>query len=117
MNIIGRALKLNLPPRQFIVCGSGILEVKGIRQAKDLDILVEKDLFLKLKEDSFWTYTEKTGKFGDKIDILKNGDTEVFFHFYNKYTYDYFMNEPSRLEIVDGICFVSLSALRVCKED
>ena len=45
MEILERIRSLNLPDKEFVVMGSANLEVKGIRKAGDLDIMIEKDLF------------------------------------------------------------------------
>ena len=38
-NFISRVKELNLPEGEFMVCGSAILDVLGIRKAQDIDIL------------------------------------------------------------------------------
>lgn len=42
--------KLNLPVGQYAIFGSGILAVKNIREASDLDIIAKLELFNKLWE-------------------------------------------------------------------
>ncbi len=49
MDIISRASSLNLPLGQYCVFGSGVLELHGIRKAKDVDVLVTEELYKKLK--------------------------------------------------------------------
>ena len=62
MNIIPKIKELNFPPKQYVVVGSGILDVLGIRKSSDVDIAVNKDLYQKLRETSEWEEYEKYGK-------------------------------------------------------
>ncbi len=49
LDYILRVKELNLPEGEFMVCGSAILDVLGIRKAQDVDILVSPELFKKLE--------------------------------------------------------------------
>ena len=40
--------KLNLPPDQFMVVSSGALSVRGIRESKDIDVIVTDSLWSEL---------------------------------------------------------------------
>ncbi len=51
---ISRVKELNLPEGEFMVCGSAILDVLGIREAGDIDILVSPILFEKLEKEEGW---------------------------------------------------------------
>ena len=53
MNIIEKINMLNLPTKQFVVLGSAILQIKKIRDCADLDIMVSKDYFEKIKKRHF----------------------------------------------------------------
>ncbi|MHB8831313.1 MAG: hypothetical protein ACYC44_04335 [Patescibacteria group bacterium] len=37
--------QLNLPSKQYAIFGSGPLAIRGIREARDVDVLVKKDLW------------------------------------------------------------------------
>lgn len=50
---ISRVKELNLPEGEFMVCGSAILDILGIRKAQDIDILVSPSLFEKLENDGW----------------------------------------------------------------
>jgi hypothetical protein len=52
-NFIARVKELNLPKGEFMICGSAILDVLGIRLAQDVDLLVSPDLFNKLEKDGW----------------------------------------------------------------
>lgn len=45
VSLIERIKELRLPEGQFMVSGSGILDVLGIRSAEDIDLLVSPELF------------------------------------------------------------------------
>jgi hypothetical protein len=117
MEIITRIKSLKLPEKKFVVLGSAILEIKGIRKAGDLDIMVPKEIFGELKKDSSWKYTRKIGRLGDAIDLLERDNVQLYFHIYGREDFDYFYNDPSRTEVIDGITFCSLSNLMEIKSE
>ena len=50
INILLKELdKLNLPKGSYVIIGSGPMWIRGIREIGDLDILIRKDIFNKLK--------------------------------------------------------------------
>ena len=115
-NILEKIQKLNFPKNQYIVVGAASLAVRNIREAKDLDILVAKELFnsltktwqidetflskwkrrrfvrgdVEIYEDLYWS---ETGNVETLVDLLPHAD--------------YFSNIP----------FQSLEHLRACKLD
>lgn len=44
-----------LPTEGVIVCGSGILDALGLREAEDVDVIASKDLFAILQESGRYT--------------------------------------------------------------
>ena len=50
MDIFSRAKKFNLPLGQYALFGSSLLDVWGIRNANDLDIVVLPELYNQLKQ-------------------------------------------------------------------
>lgn len=77
MNIFKEIAKLNFPPDQYIIVGSGIMAVKGIREANDLDIIVTPELFEKCKIEGWeihpWTKEGIPGK-----EWLKKGIIDLY---------------------------------------
>lgn len=59
MNILQKIKELNLPSDQYVIIGSGTMDVLGIREAQDIDISVTKELFNKIKESGEWEEYEK----------------------------------------------------------
>jgi hypothetical protein len=57
-DFISRVKELNLPEGEFMVCGSAILDIVGIRKAQDIDILVSPALFIEL-EKSGWKRSKR----------------------------------------------------------
>ena len=51
--IIAKVKTLNLPKNSYVVFGSCPLAVAGIREANDIDLLVSKDIFEKLRKDGW----------------------------------------------------------------
>ena len=59
--------ELNLPDKEYAIFGSGPLAIRGMREPEDLDIIVTKELYEKLKE----RYPEKDrGIFINNIEII-----------------------------------------------
>lgn len=89
--------KLNLPQGSYAIFGSGPLAVRGIRDAKDLDIVVRKDVWDEL--------AEKYPK-NEKGNGLQIGDIEAFD------SWSPWFEDPNMLietaEIIDGLPFVKL---------
>ncbi|MBL7045767.1 MAG: hypothetical protein ISR99_01935 [Parcubacteria group bacterium] len=115
MQIIERIQNIGLPEKQFVVMGSANLEVKGIRKAKDIDIMVKKDLFDELRKDSSWEYFHKVGRLGDEREGLKRGEVDLYHSVWGREDFDYFFSDLSRIELIDGIYFVSLKNLLEAK--
>jgi hypothetical protein len=59
--IIDRVKTLNLPEGTYVVFGSCPLALAGIREAKDIDLLVSKEIFEQLKT-SGWKTIDKGPK-------------------------------------------------------
>lgn len=73
MSIINRVRALELPPHDFVVIGSGVLDALQLREAGDVDLVMSSDLFTRLQRDERWLLGEKHGR-----PILTHGDTEAF---------------------------------------
>jgi 8-oxo-dGTP diphosphatase len=74
MNIIQKIKELNLPNDQYVVIGSGTMDVLGIREARDIDISVTRELFGKLQKSLEWEEYEKYGRIFLKKDIFEIND-------------------------------------------
>jgi hypothetical protein len=75
MNIIGKIKELNLPKDQYVVIGSGVMDILGIRRANDIDLSVTKELHQKLRETGEWEEYENYGKIFLKKDVFEiNGE-------------------------------------------
>lgn len=93
-----------------MIVGSGIMSVKGIRDAYDLDIVVSKELFDKCKSDGWklmpWTRIGRPGKEWLKGDIA---DLMIGVQSGNK---DYDLEDLKKEgELIEGIWFLSLKQL------
>ncbi len=117
MNILEKVRSLGLPAGQFVIMGSAILELKGIRKAEDIDIIVTRELFDRLKTDPEWEYKRETGDVGGGVDVemLVKGDISLYPYIYGGGTIDFFLNDPTRIEEIDGVPFASLSNLLEAK--
>jgi hypothetical protein len=107
VNIFEEIAKLNFPPDQYIVVGSGIMAAKGIREAKDLDIIVTPELFEKCKAEDWellpWTKEGIPGK-----EWLKKGPVELFVQLSLKAGGVPAKELLKNAEIINGIPFITL---------
>jgi len=90
--------KLNLPTEKYAIFGSGPLAIRGIRNSRDIDVIVKKDLWNKLTKN--WSLTNTNNKFirVGEIEIYK--DWEPWFKDINKLI--------DNAEVFDNIRFVKL---------
>lgn len=110
MDIVSRVKILNLPKGEYCVFGSGVLEIHGIRKAKDVDVLVTEKLYQELKQQGwkrkwfFWrTLWSKA--------IVK-GTNEAFNNLYWANSYRPKTEDLiARAEYYDGIPFLTLHDL------
>lgn len=61
-NILEEIKKLNFPTNQYVIVGSGIMSVLGIRESNDIDIAVLPELHKKLCADNTWKQEERYKK-------------------------------------------------------
>jgi hypothetical protein len=115
MEILEKVKALNLPAKQFVVMGSAILEMKGIRKIGDLDIMVTPEVFDRLKNDPEWEYKSEIGDVGGgvSVELLDNHKGSQLY----KYIFaagdgiNFFLNNPEKREEIEGVYFSSLSNL------
>ena len=108
--IISKVKGLNLPENSYVVFGSCPLAVAGIREARDVDMLVSKELFSELREKG-WEELVKNPK--DKPlthDVFEAHDNWNFSS-YNP-TFEHLLSTAT---VVDGIPFVALEEVRKWK--
>jgi len=81
MNIIQKIKELNLPLGQYVIVGSGTMDVLGIRPAGDIDIAVTKELHQKLRETGEWDEHERYNKIfltKDVFEIIPKLEFELY---------------------------------------
>lgn len=110
MDIFSEVKNLNLPLGQYVVVGSGIMQALGIKEARDIDIVVIPELFEKCKQEGWeqisWTYPEKLGQI-----YLRKGFVELYLDVNcgscNPTTEELIENA----EIINGVPFIGLDQL------
>ena len=107
MDIISRVKALNLPFGQYCVFGSGVLEVHGIRKAKDVDVIVDEAVYKELKKRGWkrhWFFKRVL-----TCKALKKDGNEAFSHIkwknYRVENDELFRNA----ETIDGVPFMELN--------
>lgn len=69
-----RLRAMELPLDQIIVIGGGALALHGLREAGDIDLIVTRQLFDKVENDTSW----KLGKQGSPSHALVKGEAEIW---------------------------------------
>lgn len=73
MSIIERFKRLELPATQCVVIGSGILDALGLRASRDIDLVVQPNLFAMLQISPDWHTGTAHGE-----TVLEKDDVEVW---------------------------------------
>jgi hypothetical protein len=113
MDIIFKKIKaLDFPNQEYIVAGSCIMDIHGLKQAQDIDIVASERLFKECTESGEWniipcTYKEKIGQVR-----LEKDDIEIQLNVNCGNEFTPTLNELlSRAEYFEGIPFVCLEDL------
>lgn len=110
MNIFEEIEKLNFPNDEFIIVGSGIMAVKGIRDTNDLDIVVSPELFEKCKNDG-WEIQSWTKEGIEGMDWLKKGNIDLYMQLSRKNGSLSLKDLLKNSEKINGVSFNTLEAL------
>ncbi len=103
MDIIEKAKSLNLPLGEYIIVGAGVLQALGIRDTKDIDIVVTPSLFEALKRSEIGEEEIRYGKrflIGEDIDVINRLDWE-------KYSTTTEQAIKSAM-VIDGVAFLNI---------
>ncbi len=103
---IERLRALGLDPDNFVVVGSGLLDVLGIRTADDIDLVVSHSLYEELSQHPSWVMTEVDGH-----ELLQTKGSEAWLAWDNdgKPNFDELVGDNN---VVAGYNFVTLARLR-----
>lgn len=108
MSFFERVKETGLPLDSLIVIGSGVLAAHGIREARDVDLVVTAELFAMLEKDASW----KHGLQGGSSYALQKGDTEVWKDWStDRSGHPTYHDLLPYTEVIDGIRFVTLEYL------
>lgn len=113
MNPIDYLKNLPLNPDQYVVVGSALLSVKGIKPLNDIDLLVHPKLFREL-ENQGWK-SETVVQEGKSKTRLSHGICEAFLEFRGK-SFNEWTHNQSILEVLEGISFLNFETILQVKE-
>ena len=108
--IITKVRGLNLPKDSYVVFGNCPLAIAGIREANDIDLLVSKELFVKLKK-SGWKEFYKSSNDIPLIHDVFEAHEHWSFSSYNPTLKHLLISSTS----IGGIPFASLLEVRKWK--
>lgn len=108
--VLGKLPELDLPADQFIVVGSGILDVLGIRRANDIDFVTTPKIFSSLKS-SGWKVEEHPDRQSLNMDCF-----EAYLGWDNPDGLPNLEDLLGTRQIVDGYNFVDLERVLAWKE-
>ena len=110
-SIINLVKSLSLPQDKFIVVGSGIMTMHGLKDAHDIDLVVSPEILKSYSKKTDWetkyyAYPEEIGK-----TYLQNSDLEMYLDV-NYGNFNPTLDELlGRAEYFDDIPFISLEDL------
>lgn len=109
-----RLRKSGLPLDRIIVIGSGAMDLHGLRMARDIDLVVDADLFESLESSKEW----RRGKDGSSSYSLENDDIEIWTDWSTDGTGSPDYGELLKSsEVIDGIRTVTLDFLKMKKRE
>jgi hypothetical protein len=116
-----RLADTGISKKDCIVMGTGILQAKGIREARDIDLLVRENVFEDCKRNPKWTYQSKSFIGGVMRESLKYDGIDLKKDFWITKSDDGLINDFDTFfklidtEKVDGWTFISLKTILAAK--
>ena len=108
--IISKVKTLNLPSGSYVVFGSCPMAIAGIREAKDIDLLVSEDVFAKLKETG-WKVLYKNSNDKPLVHDVFEAHDDWNFSSYNPTLEQLLVSAV----VIGGVPFASLEEVRKWK--
>jgi hypothetical protein len=97
--------ELQFPIGKYAIFGSGPMSVRGLRDSRDLDLIVSGDIFSRLKGSGEWKYKTFDREVRN-IEMLEKDEIELYKSWGpGEWDVDKLIKES---EIIDGIPFVRL---------
>ncbi len=111
MNILAEVKSLNFSANGYIVVGSGIMVMHGLKEPHDIDLVVSPEVFNNAQKEGWgqvpYTYQDKLGKF-----YLRKMDIELYLDVNHGESFRPTLEELlSRAEYFDGVPFLSFEDL------
>ncbi|MEK9156944.1 MAG: zinc ABC transporter substrate-binding protein [Patescibacteria group bacterium] len=117
MNTVEEVKKLALPAGSYIVVGGGCLAVRGLRETKDVDIVVTPTVFEMLISQGWSLDSVYEQKWHRRR--LKCGDIEIYPDIFLEKTNTFVDIDDliQRADVIDGIPLLPLKSLCMFKSD
>ena len=119
--LIKAVKKLGLPQDRCFVFATGIMDVLGLKESNDIDLVVAPEVFEKIREDKNWTshYKEENGMVMyttvvDGVEI-ETSDAHDWIDWYDEKTG--FQGLIDRTEVFDDVRFINLDDLLAWKKN
>lgn len=109
-SVLDDLFALDLPPRQFMVMGSGIMDVLGIRKASDVDLVVSPSLYAQLKDQGWNERVASNGSTG-----IENSVFQAYDHWTDEKTVKKLDELLVDAQWVNGVAYNSLAKLSMYK--
>lgn len=107
LNIFEQVKSLNLPLGEYAVVGSGVMAAHGIRDYKDIDILVTSTLYEQLKSSGWKENSDRPDLIFVEKGIFGAGRTMMTTPRYNPDNDKLIANA----DVINGIAFIQLNDL------
>ena len=108
--IVAKVKTLDLPKNSYVVFGSCPLAIAGLREAKDIDLLVSEEVFDKLKKDG-WQELQKSPNDKPLVHDIFEAHSNWNFSSY-KPSLEQLLTTAT---VIDEIPFASLEEVRIWK--
>lgn len=109
-DLFTKVKNLGLPAGKYAIFGSGPMVVRGLREGKDVDIIVPKEVFKEYETKPGW----QVKKFDDNTNYLDNDGIELWDEWGpGEWDINKLIQEA---EIIDGLPFVRLEEVLKWKE-
>ena len=115
MDVFTETKKLRFPIDEYVIIGGAALAARGIKETRDIDIVVSQKLITELRKEKFWHYHPRIIETEEAGLVNSSGTVELYPTVGGIPTLS-FDDLRKRAEIIDGIPFASLQDVRLIKE-
>lgn len=115
MDILSEIKKLNFDSSEYVIIGGASMALRGLKETKDIDILISQSLLEKLKRESAWRHHPRIIPTDEAGLVNDDGTIELYPTIGSDIDLSFDLVKHNQ-EIVDGIPCISLNDLLLIKQ-